>query len=477
MSKLIAVVMAAGHGTRMKSSLPKVLHPACGRPLVYYPVRAALDLGADQVVVVANPATLEPVVDTLSKHISREQFELAVQEVPRGTGDAARSGVAELDLSDDDYVLILSGDVPLLRHSDLKPLVDLVKTGPQLSFMSFQAEVPHGYGRILRDAQGRVIEIREERDLRNDAERSVQEVNAGVYCARAGSLQRALASLSPENAQGEYYLTDIVAFLAQKESVHSVLAAREVLAGVNDRSQLAAIENIIFERIRRRLAESGVSVVGHPLIDDTVEIAADVRIEDGVRLRGQTQIGEGTLIDVGCVIQDCRVGKNTTVKPYSVLTESQVGDSVQLGPFAHIRPESILEDECHIGNFVETKKTLVKRGAKANHLAYLGDAEVGEKSNLGAGTIICNYDGFQKQRTVIGKGVFIGSDSQLVAPVTIGDDAYVATATTVTSDVPAGSLAIGRARQVNKEGYAAPLREKFKHAAAAAKAAAAKVSK
>lgn len=481
MSKLIALVMAAGHGTRMKSNLPKVLHPACGRPLVYYPVRAALDLFADQVVVIANPATLEPIVSTLSQHVAREKFSLAVQEVPRGTGDAARAGVQGLELAgaelaDEDLILILSGDVPLLRESDLKPLVDQVRAGQKLCFMSFHVDVPYGYGRILRDAQGRVTEIREERDLRSDAERGVQEVNAGVYCARASSLKRALASLSPDNAQGEYYLTDIVAFLAQTDAVGTVLAQREVLAGVNDRSQLAAIEEVIFERIRRKLGESGVSIVGHPLVDDTVEVAADARIEDGVRLRGCTQIGAGTLVDVGCVIQDCRIGSNTTIKPYSVLSESIVGDSVQLGPFAHIRPESVLEDECHIGNFVETKKTLIKRGAKANHLAYLGDAEVGEKSNLGAGTIICNYDGFQKQRTVIGKDVFIGSDSQLVAPVTIGDGAYVATATTVTADIPAGALAIGRARQVNKEGYAAPLRDRFRQAAAATKALAAKLA-
>lgn len=470
MSKLIAVVMAAGHGTRMKSSVPKVLHTACGRPLVYFPVRAALDLGADQVVVVANPQTLEPIVEALSRHVAREKFTVAVQEVPRGTGDAARAGVEAIHLDDADRVLILSGDVPLLQASDLGELVSGTGQERALSFMTFRAPSPKGYGRILRDGEGRVLEIREEKDLQCDSERAVTEVNAGVYCALAAPLKRALASLSPENAQGEYYLTDIVAQLSSGGAVETVLAPQEVLAGVNDRSQLSEIEQVLFARIRRRLAQNGVAIVGLPLVDDTVELAADVCLEDGVRLRGKTKIGAGTSIDVGSVVEDCIVGENTVIKPYCVMTQSRVGSGVQLGPFAHLRPDSVLEDECHIGNFVETKKTLIKKGAKANHLAYLGDAEVGEKSNLGAGTIICNYDGFQKQRTVIGKGVFVGSDSQLVAPVTIGDHAYVATATTVTGDVPAGALAIGRARQTNKEGYAGPLRERFQAAAKAAKA-------
>jgi bifunctional UDP-N-acetylglucosamine pyrophosphorylase/glucosamine-1-phosphate N-acetyltransferase len=213
-----------------------------------------------------------------------------------------------------------------------------------------------------------------------------------------------------------------------------------------------------------------VSIVGTPLIDDAVEIAAGAKVENGARLRGQSKVGADTLVDVGTVIQDSTIAEGTNIKPYCMLVDSQVGAGVQLGPFAHLRPGSVLEDDCHIGNFVETKKTLVKKGAKANHLAYLGDAEIGEKSNLGAGTIICNYDGFQKQRTVIGKGVFIGSDSQLVAPVNIGDRAYVATNTTVTEDVPAGALTIGRSRQVNKEGRGDQLRDRLSEEARAKKA-------
>lgn len=470
---LIALVLAAGHGTRMKSALPKVLHPACGRPLVYYPVRAALDVGADRAVVVVNPQTRESIAAELGAHIPQTQFSTALQEVPRGTGDAARAALDNVHLDDEDRVLIVNGDVPLLEAHDLTPLLAGLEQGKSLVFMTFFAEDPSGYGRVLRDAQGRPLEIREHRDLENDAQRSVREVNAGVYAVKAGALGRALALLSPRNAQGEYYLTDIVAQIAAAEGpqkVGTTMSRPEALAGVNDRSQLAKVERLLFARIAERLAERGVSIVGTPLIDDTVVVESDARIEDGVRLRGRTRIGAGTLVDVGTVIQDTTVGKDVHIKPYCVLSDSQVGDAVQLGPFAHLRPGSILEDESHIGNFVETKNTRVKRGAKANHLTYLGDAEIGEKSNIGAGTIVCNYDGFRKQKTTIGKGVFVGSDSQLIAPLTIGDGAYVATATTVNRDVPEGALAIGRSRQQNKDGYASVLRERLQRAARAAKA-------
>src|SRR5690606_35287999 len=229
----------------------------------------------------------------------------------------------------------------------------------------------------------------------------------------------ALASLSPDKAQGEFYLTDIVATLARSSEVRTVKQPADALLGINDRSQLALVEQALFARIRERLGQEGVTIVGTPLIDDTVQVARDARIEDSVRLRGSTKIGARTLVDVGFVIEGSTVGDDTTIKPYCCVPNSQVGNYVQLGPFAHLRQESILEDSCHIGNFVETKKSHIKKGAKANHLSYLGDTEVGERSNIGAGTIVCNYDGFQKRRSIIGREVFIGSDSQLVAPVTI----------------------------------------------------------
>lgn len=472
-----AIVMAAGKGTRMRSSLPKLLHPACGRPLLHFPVRAALDAGADEVVIVVNPTTHEPVQEALARHTGLDRVRFAVQEVPRGTGDAVRVGIEAISgsspegdtdggSSDEDAVLILSGDTPLLTENDLAPVLASAEHS-LLSFVTFELEDPTGYGRVLRDEAGNVREIREHRDLKTEDEYAVREVNAGLYAARVGALKKALSMLRPENDQGEYYLTDIVPAIARRGSVKTVAALPEALLGVNDRAQLASVEKILFARIRTRHAQSGISIVGEPLIDDTVELAQDVRIEQGARLRGCTTVGRGTFIDVGSVLDDAIVGEDAKIKPHCVVCQSKVGNRVQLGPFAHLRPESTIEDEAHLGNFVETKKTLVRRGAKANHLAYLGDADVGERSNLGAGTIICNYDGFKKRRTVIGKEVFVGSDSQLVAPVEIGDGAYVATATTVTRDVPGDALAIGRVKQENKQGYASKLRARLRAAAEA----------
>ncbi len=470
MTNWTAIVMAAGHGTRMKSSLPKVLHEAAGRPLVYYPVRAALDAGATHVVVVVNPSTREGIEVALAKHLPGASISIALQVEPRGTGDATRAGISNVDT---ESVLVLSGDTPLLTRADLMPLVERLVDGerPALCFATFVVSDPTGYGRVLRDDAGKVTEIREHRDLENDEQRSVREVNAGLYAARTEALRTALAGLKPNNAQGEYYLTDVVAALAKSGPVHALVADESSLAGVNDRAQLHDVEQVLFARIRDGWAKSGVTVRGRPLIDENVSIGMDAVIEDGVRLRGRTTIGRGAVVDVGTVVDNSSVGDEALVKPYSVITDSTVGARAQIGPFAHLRPESTIEDEAHIGNFVETKKTIVRRGAKANHLAYLGDGDVGEKANLGAGTIFCNYDGFQKHRTIIGAGAFVGSDSQLIAPVHVGAGAYVATGTTLTEDVPQDGFAIGRARQVTKPEYASKLRGRLRAEAAAAKAA------
>lgn len=454
-----AIVMAAGHGTRMKSTLPKVLHEAAGRPIVYYPVRAALDAGAGRVVVVVNPKAHDGIAAALQKHLPDAPCELVTQEVPRGTGDAARVGVAGVDA---ERVWILSGDTPLLTGQDLLALTaSLDASGAELCFSSCLLDDPTGYGRVLRSDAGSVVEIREQRDLLTEQQRAVREVNAGVYLARTEALREALMQLTPDNAQGEYYLTDVVALLAQRARVEARLRPAEALAGVNDRAQLHEAEMALFSRIRRYWATQGVTLRGHALIDDTVVLAEDVIVEDGVRLRGATRVGRSSFIDVGSVLTDVVVGAGTTVKPYSVLTESSVGDGVQIGPFAHLRPASTIEDEAHIGNFVEVKKTRVGKGAKANHLAYLGDGDIGAKANIGAGTIFCNYDGFRKHRTEIGAGAFVGSDSQLVAPVKVGAGAYVATGTTVTEDVPDDGFAIGRCRQTTKPGYASKLKSRL----------------
>jgi bifunctional UDP-N-acetylglucosamine pyrophosphorylase/glucosamine-1-phosphate N-acetyltransferase len=420
-------------------------------------VTAAFDAGADQVVVVTSGQA--EITAALEARYGKERIRVVVQDPPRGTGDAVRVGLAAVAHA---RTLILYGDTPLLRAEDLSGLLTALDTPDhQLSILTALLDTPFGYGRVLRDEKGLILEVREQRDLQSEAERAIREVNAGMYAADTQTLRAAVADLKPNNAQGEYYLTDIVAFVAKSSPVAAVQGDADALVGVNDRADLARAEELLFARHREQHRRAGVTVHGDARIDSGVEIAADADIGAGVSLRGRCKVGARTRIDSGSVLVDSEVGEGAEIKPYCVIMQSSVGDGAQLGPFAHLRPESVIEADAHIGNFVETKKTRVRRGAKANHLAYLGDADIGEKANIGAGTIICNYDGFVKHRTTIGAGAFVGSDSQLVAPVVIGKNAYVGTGTTVTEDVPDEALAIGRARQVNKPGYANKLRERL----------------
>jgi bifunctional UDP-N-acetylglucosamine pyrophosphorylase/glucosamine-1-phosphate N-acetyltransferase len=462
---LVAIVLAAGHGSRMQSQLPKVLHTIAGRPLLYYPLKAAFDAGAERAVVVTsgNPAIEQELV----RHFAAERLVFVTQSPARGTGDAARIGLAA---AEGERILIVYGDTPLITRGELRALVAAIDgpAGMDLAFLSCELADPRGYGRVLRDASGRVREIREDRDLDFDEERRVREVNVGTYAARRAALASALEALRPDNAQGEYYLTDVVRILGG-ERASAVLGHPDALVGVNDRVQLRAAEQRMFANILERHARAGVTFRGEALIDDQVELGSDVIVEAGVRLRGRTRVGRGALVDVGCVLDGAEIGEEVWLKPYSVITNSRVERKAEIGPFSHLRPESVIEEEAHIGNFVETKKTLVRRGAKANHLSYLGDGDVGEKANIGAGTIFCNYDGFQKHRTVIGAGAFIGSDSQLLAPVRVGQGAYVASGTAVTHDVPDHALAIGRVPQQIKPDYAPLLRARLAAARDAAK--------
>ncbi|HEX6275338.1 MAG TPA: bifunctional UDP-N-acetylglucosamine diphosphorylase/glucosamine-1-phosphate N-acetyltransferase GlmU [Polyangiaceae bacterium] len=465
MSDFSAIVLAAGQGTRMKSALPKVLHRLAGRALVEFAVRAALEAGARRVVLVTSGHSA--IDELVGRTFASEPVVLAVQNPPRGTGDAARVGLEHVVT---ERVLVFCGDTPLVTANELA-LVLGAANDAELALLSAELDEPSGYGRILRSAQGDVLEIREQRDLRGDDERRIREVNAGIYATSSERLRRALGEVRPDNAQGEFYLTDTIAIVARTGRVAAVLGPADALVGVNDREQLRAAEETLFARIRARLGRAGVGIHGDARIDDTVLVSPDATIGPAVRLRGRSSVGPGALLDVGVVVSDSEIGARAIVKPYSVITQSRVGEGAEIGPFAHLRPESDIEAEAHIGNFVETKKTRVRRGAKANHLAYLGDGDIGERANIGAGTIFCNYDGYQKHQTTIGEGAFVGSDSQLVAPVTIGKGAYVGTGTTVTEDVPDEALAIGRARQTNKPGYAATLKSRLAEAARAAKAA------
>ncbi len=464
MTRLCAVILAAGAGTRMKSRTSKVLHPLAGRPLLHYPLAAAVRAGADFCVVVASPQYRDTLDASIRRWAAREssqglQLAVAVQAAPLGSGDAARAALDSLP--EEGTALILSGDVPLVTETELKRLHGaFVEAHVPLALLSCLLPEPKGYGRVVRDAQGRVRGIVEEKDLKDDAQRSINEINAGLYCADIGFLRRELPRLNNDNAQSEYYFTDLVSAAAELGGAISVSAGLEALQGINDRVQLDALERLLYERIAMRHRAAGVTVQGDARIDDTVVLEPDVTVGPGVYLRGATRVGSGSQIDVGCVITDSTIAADARLLPYTVVSESEVGPKACLGPFTHVRPQTRLDQGVKLGNFVEVKASHLHAEAKANHLAYIGDGEVGEGTNIGAGTIFCNYNGHSKSKTKLGKRVFVGSDSQFVAPVEVGDGAYIATGTTVTEDVPARALAIGRARQVNKPEYAVKLEQK-----------------
>jgi bifunctional UDP-N-acetylglucosamine pyrophosphorylase/glucosamine-1-phosphate N-acetyltransferase len=465
MQTTTAILLAAGQGTRMKSELPKVMHRLCGLPIVHFGVRAALDAGCGEVIVVVGHGR-QLVEEYLGRAFARERVRTVVQERQRGTGDAARVGLAVVR-SGMVRALILNGDVPLVGGDDLRAVARPLDDPDEPSALAIATCVvgePGGYGRILRKA-GLVVEIREHRDLRTEGERAVTEINAGIYAANVVFLKEAVATLAPANAQEELYLTDIAAFASNaSERIGTVSLGADVLAGVNDRDQLAQVEDAMHRRLVRASRLAGATVRDGARLDASVTLEPDVVIEAGATLRGTTRVGRGAIVDVGCVLTNVVVGERALIRPYSVATDARIGPGAQIGPFAHLRAGTELGEDVHVGNFVETKKTTMAKGAKANHLSYLGDGIIGAGANIGAGTIFCNYDGTAKHTTTIEAGVFIGSDSQIVAPVTIGRDAYVATGTTVTRDVPAEALAIGRAPQQNKEGYAPRLRARFKAA-------------
>lgn len=456
---LTAIVLAAGQGTRMKSDAPKVLHACAGKPMVHHVVDAAFAAGAEDVIVVLGFGR-EAVGASLAAAYG-DRVRTAVQERQLGTGDAVRSALPALRPGAE-LALILCGDTPLIEAGDLIALKNALAADANLALLTFEAPDPTGYGRILRDAQGRVVGIREHKDCTPE-QRRIREVNPAVYVARTPFLRAALQDLKPNNAQGELYFTDVV--LAAAPHVGSVTArVPATLEGVNDRAQLAALEDALYRRIADDLRREGVTIRASARVDAGVKVGRDAVIEHHVVLRGRTTIGAGAVVDVGSVLTDVTVADRAVLKPYTVASQSSIGEGAQIGPFSHLRPESRIDEQAHVGNFVETKKTWVKKGAKANHLAYLGDGIVGERVNVGAGTIFCNYDGFAKHTTTIEEDAFIGSDSQLVAPVTIGRGAYVATGTTVTRDVPQDALAISRVKQENKEGYASKLRARMKAA-------------
>ncbi len=452
MNPPLVLVMAAGEGTRMRSSTPKMLHPVCGRPMVAWPIVAAREAGAGRVAAIVSPGR------DLSAGLP-EGVETVEQPEPDGTGGAVRAALPLIEEAE--TVLILSGDHPLISAQTIEVfLAAHASSGAAATMMTIELEDPGSYGRVVRDAAGgveRVVEAKAAGDA-DASQLAIREVNAGTYAFEAAPLAAALASLANDNAQGEYYLPDV--FPALREAGHSVAAhLAEDLAvtmGINNRVDLAAVE----AEGRRRLLEAhmlaGVTVAdpASTWVDAGVEIAADARIEPGTSRRGRTRIGEGAVVGPLSTLIDSSVGAGSQVL-HSYLVECDVRDGCSVGPFAYLRPGTALERDAKAGAFVEVKNSHVGKGAKVPHLSYVGDADVGAGSNLGAGTITANYDGFRKNRTTIGRDVRIGVDTMLIAPVDVGDSAYTGAGAVIKDDVPEGALAVSENAQRNIDGYAA----------------------
>jgi len=453
MTELHVVILAAGKGTRMKSATPKVLHTLAGRPLIEHILASVDHLQASSTTLVVGHGA-EHVQAALA---TRPTLQYVIQSPQLGTGHALLQAEPVLR-GRKGNVLLLYADVPLLETGTLMRLLEAHRNSKAaMTVLTAELADPYGYGRIVRDEQGQIGRIIEERDASAD-QRTIREINSGIYALSMNSLFEHLHRLATDNAQGEYYLTDLVAMYRQEDlRVDGLcLESADELRGVNSRLDLAELSQIVRQQKNRQLMIGGVTLEdpATTYVDIDVTVGADTVLGPGVRLEGRTTIGERCRIHAGARLTNAVVDNDVVVLDYSVIVDSRVGEGAAVGPMAHIRPQSIIGPAARVGNFVELKKTSLGKGSKANHLAYLGDATIGEGVNIGAGTITCNYDGVAKHPTVIEDGVFIGSDSQLIAPVTIGKDAYVGAGSSIASDVPAGSLAIARSRQIIKAGWA-----------------------
>ena len=445
--------MAAGLGTRMKSNRAKVLHELGGLPLIAHVVRAAQPLNPQAILVVVGHQAEEVERAALAEVGDLARSVLQAQQ--RGTGDAVESARSELE-NTDSLVLILSGDVPMIKTETLRKLIEHHNTArAACTILSVRLENPTGYGRIIRDQNDSFQKIVEHRDA-TEEQRQVKEINSGIYCFDAKDLYRALRKIEPANDQGEYYLTDVAEIILADGGTVSVFLhsdSREV-SGINTRAELAEFENLIRRAaIRKLMIEDGVTFIdpSHAYISAEAQIGRDTIIHPNVTIEGKTIIGEGCLIRSGARITNSRLGDNVVVKDYSIVVDSQLESNCAVGPFAHLRMNAVLEEKATVGNFVEVKKSRLKRGAKAMHLTYLGDATIGERTNIGAGTVTCNYDGKNKHETIIEDDVKVGSDTMLVAPVRVGARSMTAAGSVVTKDVPPDSLVAGVPAEVKKK--------------------------
>jgi bifunctional UDP-N-acetylglucosamine pyrophosphorylase/glucosamine-1-phosphate N-acetyltransferase len=463
MTPLHIVILAAGKGTRMKSELPKVLHHVGGEPMIGHVLKTGGAFGpASTTVVVGHMA------DKMRAALDAS-IQTVVQEPQLGTAHALLQAEPVLRGATGTVVL-LYGDVPLLERETLRRLIEHHRsTGAALTALSASVDRPKGYGRIVRDSAGSFLRIVEERDA-TEEERAIKEINAGVYAFELDGLFDSLRLIATGNSQAEYYLPDLVAIYrkqGRRVEAHEITGDPLQLLGVNSREELARMNAILRDKRNQAIMASGVTLIDPATtwIGADVVIGQDTVVHPNTYLEGATRIGASCEIHAGTRIVDSTLADNVIIQNYCVIRNSTVGAGATLGPFAHVRPDSVIGDEVHLGNFVEVKKSKLGKGTKAGHLAYLGDATIGADVNIGAGVITCNYDGVKKHPTIIEDGVFVGTDSQLVAPVTVGKGAYVAAGSSITDNVPPGALAIGRGRQVNKEGWAEARKQKREAAA------------
>ncbi|EAC6871825.1 bifunctional UDP-N-acetylglucosamine diphosphorylase/glucosamine-1-phosphate N-acetyltransferase GlmU [Listeria monocytogenes] len=450
MSKRYAVVLAAGQGTRMKSKLYKVLHPVCGKPMVEHVVDQISTLNVDKVVTIVGHGA-----EKVQEHLAGKS-EFVKQEEQLGTAHAVLQAKEEL-AGKDGVTLVVCGDTPLIEASTMEALLKYHhEKRAKATILTTVIEDPTGYGRIIRDDLGIVEKIVEHKDA-TEKEQRISEINTGTYCFDNKALFEALENVSNDNVQGEYYLPDVIKILKDSDEVVAAyrMESFEESLGVNDRIALAEASKLMQRRINENHMRNGVTLVNpeSTYIDIDVKIGQDTVIEPGVMLRGKTVIGDDCVVTSGSEIVNSVIGERVNVRTSSIF-ESKVGDDVQIGPYAHLRPESDIHDHVKIGNYVETKKAVVGEGTKLPHFIYMGDAEIGKNVNVGCGSIAVNYDGKNKAKTIIGDDVFVGCNSNLVAPVKVGDRAFIAAGSTITKDVPDDALGIARAKQDNKLGYA-----------------------
>ncbi|MFC1835263.1 bifunctional UDP-N-acetylglucosamine diphosphorylase/glucosamine-1-phosphate N-acetyltransferase GlmU [Thermodesulfobacteriota bacterium] len=438
-------MLAAGKGTRMESGFCKVLHQVAGRPMLSYVIDSVLSAGVERTVIIVGHQG-----DDVEERFKGPGIEFAEQQPQLGTGHAV-AAAREHFVGSDEKILILCGDIPLIQPSSIRAFMGFhEELGSRLTVLTTLVEDPQGYGRIVRTETGEVARIVEQKDA-NETELAIREINTGIYIVDAGLLYSLIETLDSDNAQGEYYLTDIVdeATKAGITPHACVLRDSSEVMGVNTRVDLAAVSTIVWNRLRREMMLSGVTLLDPNLVylDHGVKIGRDTVIHPGVTISGETEVGEGCEIESGAYISDCKVGDGVRILLGSRLESSTIGDGTCVGPMAHLRPGSAIGKNARIGNYVEVKKSVVGDGSKASHLTYLGDSTIGRDVNVGCGTITCNYDGKAKHPTIIGDGCFIGSDVQFVAPVEIGDGSLIGAGSTITKNVPPETLAVTRAKQ------------------------------